>query len=154
MVQSRGLFARSRLELAAQLEQTTPSSDSHCGRALACARFIVNLPFLAIYCPVYGLIKRVWGKEAANNGFLAGSTILGDGRDTPPLPFALVYGPWYFFNKLTAGDAEANRVLPRNLYALRPRAFLLYHFTHPAIILYVCMSHVHTHFCCCRIPRT
>ena len=79
MVQSRGLFARSRLELAAQLEQTTPSSDSYCGRALACARFIVNLPFLAIYCPVYGLIKRTSGENAANNGFLAGTSILGDG---------------------------------------------------------------------------
>ncbi len=124
MVRSRRLFVRSRLELAAQLEQSAPRRNSYCGHVLACARLIVNLPFLAIYYPLYRAVKRTSGENAANKGF-AGNLFLGDGPGTPQVPFSLVYGPWYFFNKLTAGDAAADRVLPHNMCVMiwqRPSA--------------------------------
>ena len=68
MVRSRQLFLRSRLELAAELEQNAPDTEN--GESMrtmiyAYSLLFINLPFAFVYGPTYLFVKLTSGKAAA-----------------------------------------------------------------------------------------
>ena len=70
MTRSRQLFLRSRLELAAELEQNAPRdpfpAESKREQVYFFSLLFINLPFAFIYVPTYHFVKLTNGQAAAN----------------------------------------------------------------------------------------
>ena len=69
MVRSRQLFLRSRLELAAELEQNAPDTendDSYRQLIYILSLLFINLPFAFFYGPTYLFVKLAYGEAAAD----------------------------------------------------------------------------------------
>ena len=66
MTRSRQLFLRSRLELAAELEQNAPEDpDSLRTKVYFFSLLFINLPFAFIYVPTYFFVKLAYNEAAA-----------------------------------------------------------------------------------------
>ena len=66
MVRSRQLFLRSRLELAAELEQNAPGDDDSLRTIIFFYSLLfINLPFAFVYGPTYLFVKLTSGEAAA-----------------------------------------------------------------------------------------
>ena len=110
MVRSRQLFLRSRLELAAELEQNAPveviDEEYYLERGRLRLRFCRGGYLYSGYVDEYGRIDDVLSLRQKIHLF---SLLFIN------LPFAFVYGPTYLFVKLTSGEAAAERYKPSAL---------------------------------------